>query len=120
MTKEEALNILIKDKDVDTKKISDGYHTFGELYEHRCVLFFSLCVYLYRDHFVWRSKKHSDGSQYEGWFIMGIGTAAHQQISYHLPEKYWANTLFANTLERAPEWDGHTSDDVIERIKHLK
>lgn len=24
--------------------ISDGYHTFDELYEHRCLLFIRLCL----------------------------------------------------------------------------
>jgi hypothetical protein len=120
MTKEDAINLIIKDKEVDTNKISDGYHTFGQLYEHRIVLFIGLCVYLYRDHPVWRSKAHSDGSVWDGWFIMGINTEPGEQITYHLPMSHWPNTAFCKTLEKAPEWDGHTSDDVLERLKGLK
>jgi hypothetical protein len=28
---------------MDTNRISDGYHTFGELYDHRIQLFIALC-----------------------------------------------------------------------------
>lgn len=120
MTKEEAVNLILTDKEIDKNKISDGYHTFGELYDHRIVLFICLCVYLYRDHDVWRSKKHSDGSEWDGWFIMGIGREKGEQITYHLPTSYWENTMFAKTLDQAPEWDGHTSADVLERLKSLR
>ncbi len=75
-------------------------------------------IYQYKN--VWRSKKHSDGSEYEGWFIMGIGTEKGEMITYHLPMTYWENTSFAITRGTAPEWDGHTSADVINRIKSLK
>lgn len=120
ITNESALNTLIQGEHINRNQISDGYHTFGELYEHRIVLFICLCFYLYKDHYVWRSKAHSDGSIFDGWFIMGIGEKKGEQISYHLPMRFWDNTLFAKTLGRAPEWDGHTSADVLDRLKSLK
>lgn len=40
------------------------------------------------------------------------------QITYHLPAEDW-DTLRVPELETAPEWDGHTSDDVLERIYKL-
>ena len=105
----------------------DGYHTFEELYDHRITLFIALCVLLRRqenaigsisDHpFVWRSKLHSDGTSFEGWFILGIGQE--NQITYHLPLSRWDETDFAETLPNAPEFDGHTSEDVLERLKNL-
>jgi hypothetical protein len=111
----------IKDGD-----ISDGYHTFDELYEHRITLFIALCkqfAYLELEFGpvsnIWRSKLHHDGSEYEGWFIMGIGKDKGTQISYHLPISKWEETKFARTLENAPEWDGHTSQDVLERLRRL-
>jgi len=123
MTKEEAINYIIgeeaREGTLDTNKIRDGYHSFGELYEHRIVLFICLCVCLYRDRAVWRSKAHADGSVWDGWFIMGINLQSGTQISYHLPIEQWDNTKFAMTLERAPEFDGHTSADVLERLKKL-
>lgn len=122
MTKEEAVNLILTDKEIDKNKISDGYHTFGELYDHRIVLFICLCASLVEDNYVhvWRSKKHSDGSEWDGWFIMGIGLDKGKQITYHLPMTHWDNTKFASTIDRAPEWDGHTSADVLERLKSLK
>lgn len=127
MTKEEAINILIKE--CDTNKISDGYHTFGELYEHRIRLFITLCKFIDSTHNsgsktddkfkVWVSKKHYDNSFFDGWFIMGIGTERGNQISYHLPIKYWDEVLTFNILENSPEWDGHTSEDVLSRLKNL-
>lgn len=107
---------------------SDGYHTFEELYDHRIELFIALCrvcnYRLEKDHFieqfqVWRSKKHHDGSSYDGWFIMGINTDEGDQITYHLPMSRWEDTEFAETLDNAPEWDGHTPADVIQRLKGL-
>ncbi len=68
---------------------------------------------------MWRSKAHSDGTTYDGWFILGIAKAKGYQITYHLPMSEWENTEFAETLETAPEWDKHTSADVLERIKTL-
>jgi hypothetical protein len=104
---------------------SDGFHTFNELYEHRIALFLALCRHLDRiDKFlnewiVWRSALHFDGSSYEGWFIMGISTKPGKQISYHLPMSKWNDAGFAITLDHAPEWDGHTPNDVIERLNNL-
>jgi hypothetical protein len=119
----DSLNTIIKTTGVDTNKISDGYHTFSELYEHRIILFIVLLRY-YSTHpkqrgQVWRSKAHSDGSVWDGWFILGIGKEKGFQITYHLPISKWVQTSFAETLEHAPEWDGHTSGDVLERLKQL-
>ena len=103
----------------------DGYHTFDELYEHRITLWIALCKYVANKfagsqaHPVWRSKKHSDGSSYDGWFLLGVNESAGNQITYHLPLSKWETTNFAKDIDKAPEFDGHTSDDVLERIKKL-
>lgn len=102
----------------------DGYHTFAELYEHRIALYISLCrnISIQRGDWrsVWRSKLHSDGSSYDGWFILGIGREKGHQITYHIPNIWWdITTGFAETLDKAPEFDGHTSDDVLARLKML-
>jgi hypothetical protein len=122
MTKEEAINTLIQGKDVDTNKISDGYHSFGELYEHRIRLYITLCrICDDCSHLplVWRSLKHSDGSSMDGWFVLGLGTHKGDQITYHLPMSFWDECSFADDRILAPEWDGHTSEDVLERIRLL-
>ncbi len=103
----------------DTGKISDGYHTFDELYAHRTRLFIALCAALDSGYGIWRSQCHSDGSVFPGWFIMGIGDAPGQQVTYHLDLAYWDSTAFAETLARAPAWDGHTADDVLVRLQRI-
>lgn len=105
----------------------DGYHTFDELYDHRITLYIALCRHMHdlyalenpKKYKMWKSKKHSDGSVWDGWFILGIGTESRYQITYHLPLDRWNETDFVEILESAPEWDGHTSDDVIKRLKEL-
>lgn len=106
----------------------DGYHTFDELYDHRITLYIALCrtikdfIYTGRYQIVWRSKYHSDGELCFGTgtqFILGIGKDKYGQISYHIPIERWCETNFAETFDKAPGWDGHTSDDVLERIKRL-
>lgn len=106
----------------------DGYHTFDELYDHRITLFIALCRIIKAGCSegcgnsgieVWRSRLHHDGNGYEGWFIMGLELEPGKQITYHLPLSRWEETDFADTMERAPEFDGHTSDDVLERLKKL-
>jgi hypothetical protein len=126
MSKVEDINRLIQSHQVDTNLISDGYHAFGELYEHRIELFIALCkiirfstVYADKAVFPWKSHKHSDGSAIDGWFVMGIDFRKGEQITYHLPDKYWERCWFAHEYEQAPEWDGHTSNDVLERLRSL-
>ncbi len=109
-----------------TMEAQDGYHTFGELYEHRITLFIALAKKLYEigtepyvDGSIWRSKLHHDGTCFEGWFILGIRTDKGKQITYHLPMSKWEETNFAQERGNAPEWDGHTPNDVLERIKNL-
>ncbi|MFN8361365.1 MAG: hypothetical protein U0264_15740 [Candidatus Kapaibacterium sp.] len=121
-----AYEIDLKKLIADDKTIgsmSDGYHTFDELYEHRCTLFIALCKSM--RYFgggstpCWRSMLHSDGTSYDGWFILGYGMNPGEQITYHLPAEKWDECDFALEFERAPEFDGHTSSDVLERLKRL-
>jgi hypothetical protein len=90
---------------------------------HRIALFLAFASevrYRYRNHSperVWRSKLHSDGTSIDGWFVMGIGTDPGRQITYHLPMASWDSASFATDRERAPEFDGHTSMDVLKRLE---
>lgn len=99
-----------------TGDTSDGYHTFNELYHHRAVLF-SVIV---RDHLeiAWKAKKHHDGTMYDGMFIVGIDTPQGQATYHYDIDPYW-EMFDCKELDRAPEWDGHTSDDAIARIATL-
>lgn len=109
---------------INTGSISDGYHTFDELYEHRITLWIALCrrtTHTIREAWnpVWRTLKHSDGSCFDGWFVLGMFSEPGRQITYHLPVSRWEEAGFARTLDRAPEFDGHTSSDVLRRIAAL-
>jgi len=101
-----------------TGETSDGYHTFNELYEHRHALFLNLMSGIGYD--PWISKLHHDGTGLDGWFISGVDLPT-GTISYHLPERLWDAAVFtgAALMERAPEWDGHTSDDVVSRLYQM-
>lgn len=101
--------------------VSDGYHTFEELYEHRITLYIALCKqYMKATGFrPWRSQLHSDGSGFDGWFVLGLMDEPGKQITYHLPDSKWEETSFAETLDRAPEFDGHTSNDVLKRLAYI-
>ncbi len=105
---------------LDPKDVSDGYHTFQELYDHRIALFLALCRTINYEADVWRSKLHSDGSMFDGCFVVGIETKPGRQITYHLPIKRWGDTEFIREYEKAPcVYDGHTPQDVLERLKNL-
>lgn len=102
---------------MNTGEISDGYHTFNELYEHRHALFLALLSKSFTTAQTWMSIEHSDGTSMEGWFIAGI-ELPEGQISYHLPDRLWSACLRtkARVCLKAPAWDGHTSQDVITRL----
>jgi hypothetical protein len=87
--------------------ISDGYHTFDELYDHRCLLFINLCLAT--------PEKSAWKKDYEDWFCLYLETDR-GQISYHCPQKYLR--LIESTIKHDPEyeWDGHTSADVLKRL----
>ena len=96
--------------------ISDGYHSFNELYHHRAVLFSVICNSHPNS---WKSKKHDDGTMFKDMFIVGIETPSGQATYHYDINPYWE--LFrVKELEFAPKWDGHTSDEAIERIGKLK
>lgn len=88
--------------------ISDGYHTFNELYHHRMILFSVICN-TYKEK-AWKSWKHADGTMYEDYFIVGITTEC-GDYSYHYHKDSW-NKFEVKELEKAPEWDGHEPNDV--------
>ena len=95
--------------------ISDGYHTFNELYEHRIALFTALMKC--NPKISWRANNHEDGTMYDGWFIAGMHLPT-GDISYHLPVDQWQTLDYADiaTTNKAPKWDGHTPRDVVNRL----
>lgn len=104
--------------------VSDGYHTFNELYEFRMLYnaaFFNDLAYLYDEYGVGprpiKSKLHSDGEPCfgGGWFVVVV-TLPTGQISNHYEMKDW-HLFQIDEVDKAPEWDGHTSQDVSKRLR---
>lgn len=99
--------------DADMGEVSDGYHTFNELYEHRHWLFLALACW----NGGWAARAHADGTKIEGWFIAGMTLAQVGDITYHLPDRLWPVVeALGMVVEAAPEWDGHASQDVVARL----
>ena len=112
-----AIDLINNPSLLVTGDTSDGYHTFNELYHHRAVLF-SVIVKAFPDQ-AWKSRKHHDGSMYDGMFIVGIETPD-GQATYHYDIKPYWYMFECKELEYAPEWDGHTSAQAIDRIGQLE
>ena len=96
--------------------LSDGYHTFNELYHHRAILFSVICNAMPDK--AWKSKLHDTGDMYEGMFIVGIETPEGQATYHYDIEPYW-DMFKVKELEKAPKWDGHTPQIAIDRISKL-
>ena len=81
------LILRLKEKElINTDLISDTYHTFDGLYFQRCILFAFICNQ--NKEISWKSKKHSDGSMYENYFIVGIDTPK-GSYTYHYHIDFW-------------------------------
>ena len=81
------ITLLIREMD-DTNKtddISDGYHTFEELYYQRMMLTKTVAlaaINKFDKDTVYRSKLHSDGTMYKDFFIVVFNTPE-GNFSYH-------------------------------------
>ena len=102
----------------DIGDISDGYHTFNELYEQRRILFQTI-VKVYKGK-AWKSKRHEDGKPcFDGnWFIVGIDTPE-GSYTYHYEMKYF-DDFDCEELENGKHWDGHTDKDVTRLLSLVK
>ena len=90
--------------------LSDGFHTFRQLYYQRMMLFATI-VKQNKDK-AWKSLRHEDGELCfgGGWFIVGVDTPE-GSYTYHYEDNFYS--LFdCIELERGKHWDGHTEKDV--------
>lgn len=101
---------------INAGDISDGYHTFDELYHHRMMLFAVICN-TYKDK-AWKSWKHGDGTMYEDYYIVGI-TTPEGDYSYHCHRHSW-DLFDVKELEFAPKWDGHKPKDIDRLLSLLR
>ena len=102
----------------DTRQgeVSDGYHTFNELYEHRHSLF--AVVLADWKKYSFKTRKTQDGREYVGWFIAGINSPI-GQVTYHMPDIWWDQLHWVPEMESNELYDGHTSQDVLFRLAYM-
>lgn len=106
---DDTLDYIDSEPAADVEKMSDGYHTFADLYEQRLILSAALAK---NNPHAWKSKRHEDGSVPfgGGWFIMGFDTDE-GCYTYHYELKDW-DLFQCKELNKGKPWDGHTSKDV--------
>ena len=129
---QQIIELAKYDQTFQVGQISDGYHTFNELYEFRMVYnavlfnewanYFTQSLHERREyaHTVHKSWKHHDGELCfgGGWFIV-IAVLPTGQISNHYEAKYWDLFKIPEEERALVEFDGHTSGDVLSRLKDL-
>lgn len=116
------MEIKINVADREVGNISDGYHTFNDLYDHRSILFCSLLMSFKKflpieSSGIFKTKIDDNGNTLPGWFIAGCDLG-HGQITYHLPMRYW-DTLSIPEIQRNHKYDQHTSDMVLHRLSEF-
>lgn len=92
----------------DKSDISDGSHTYGELYEDRMFLFSIICND--NQDKAWKSWLHDDGTMFDDYFIVGIDTPE-GSFTYHYHKDTWDNFKVPE-IPKAPAWDGHSRKDI--------
>ena len=115
-SKEKILAWLEKQGEPEDKgEISDGYHTFNELYYYR-MLYNAAFFNLLPKEWVHKSKRHHDGEECfgGGWFIV-MAELPTGQISNHYELKDW-DLFQIPEKEIADKWDGHTPQEAAKRL----
>lgn len=113
MTTHEINNTISANKhnpEVVTDDICDGFHTFGQLYHQRMMLFATL-VNLFPE-ISWKTTRHEDGEYCfgGGWFLVTIETPA-GTYGYHYRMEDW-DKFKCKVLRKAKHWDGYTEENV--------
>lgn len=105
-----------------TENTSDGYHTFKGLYEFRMV--YNAALFnewsnggLYETH---KSLRHHDGELCfgGGWFVV-VAMLPTGQVTNHYDIKHWDLFKIPEVEKAKYPFDGHTSQDVFERLKNI-
>lgn len=109
-------------KPCNIENISDGYHTFKELYEFRKVYNAALFNEWAANgkYEVYKSKRHYDGEECfgGGWFIV-VAILPSGQISNHYEMCDWDLFSIPEYDKSKYEFDGHSAQDVLDRLKYI-
>ena len=94
----------------DVGDLSDGWHTFNDLYHQRCILF-AVLVGLFPD-LSWKTKRHDNGELcHDGKNFLVCIETPEGPYSYHYPLKDW-DKFKCVEIDKALPFDGHTDKDV--------
>lgn len=101
------------------ENVSDGYHTFKELYDYRMIynaLWFNELYKTHPEYDIHKSLRHSDGEKCfgGGWFIV-MAELPTGQISNHYEDMYW-DMFNIPEKEKSNIWDGHTPQQAYDRM----
>lgn len=118
------IDFLVKKFGFNHRHISDGNHTFEELYEFRLQYNAGLFNAWHKLHSEWgchKSKKHHDGKPcFDGqWFVVSAHIPGVGLVTNHYRLKDW--DLFKIPEEDEERWayDGTTSADVLKRMEFI-
>lgn len=109
---------LAAQEETDAGQISDGYHTFDELYEYRMLYNAHAATgWVAAGYPVVKSWRHSDGELCfgGGWFIVTAELPS-GQVSNHYAAEHW-ELFTVPEVELPPEYDGHTPQDAADRLR---
>ncbi len=116
MSEIEKLKNKIEKQKAVIDNISDGWHTFAELYDYRMSL--QIALLNTNKSISWKSKLHNDGTMFDGgYFICGISTPK-GQVTNHYKLEHW-DKFKVDEVMYAPKWDGHTAKDCFVRLESL-
>jgi len=122
------VKIMILGKDItlpegaDVNEVSDGYHTFDELYEFRKMYNAALFnEWAESERYeVHKSLKHNDGEECfgGGWFIV-VAILPDGQITNHYKNEDWDLFRLPVKDKALYKYDGHTGADVLQRLASI-
>lgn len=130
---DKKIQVRVRDDETNTavvasydkmSEISDGYHTFAELYRYRMLYQAAWFNEIQLDHEsegysnygLCKSKLHHDGTMFEGGYFIVVAQLPTGQISNHYKLEHW-DMFKLPEVEKAPEWDGHTPTEAADRIE---
>lgn len=112
------LNVLYE----ENLELKDQAHTIDELYEFR-LMYNALLFNLWEEtgkYEVYKSKRHDDGELcFEGEYFIVVAMLPKGQISNHYPMDKWEYFKIPEYEKVKDEFDGHTSKDVLDRLRDV-
>lgn len=124
LTEEQLVNTLehlgytvFKPGSADDGDVSDGHHTFNELYQYRMLYNVHAALgWLAAGIPVSKSWRHSDGELCfgGGWFVV-VAQLPTGQVSNHYTVEHW-DLFDIPQVDLSPEYDGHTPKIAADRL----